>query len=43
VSLDAIDAIHKEKVLIGQTYLPISDTYRRAFKEFIDKNQLGEM
>ncbi len=47
VSFDAIEAIDKEKVQIvpityqtgtpAKTFLPISDTYRKAFKEFIDK------
>jgi two-component system, LytTR family, response regulator len=40
VSLDWIDVIHKEKVQIGKAFLPISDTYRKAFKEFIDKNNI---
>jgi len=38
VALEWIDAIFKEKVQIGSTLLPISDTYRKAFKAFIDKN-----
>lgn len=47
VSFDAIEAIDKEKVQIvpinyqtgtpAKTFLPISDTYRKAFKEFIEK------
>lgn len=47
VSFDAIEAIDKEKVQIvpityqtgtpAKNFLPISDTYRKAFKEFIDK------
>ncbi|MCC6412562.1 MAG: response regulator transcription factor [Saprospiraceae bacterium] len=37
VGLDWIDSIHKEKVQIGKTLLPISDTYRKAFKDFIEK------
>ncbi|WP_026994327.1 LytR/AlgR family response regulator transcription factor [Flectobacillus major] len=41
VSLEAIDSIHKEKVQIGQAYLPISDTYRRSFREFIERNHIG--
>jgi two-component system, LytTR family, response regulator len=40
VSLEWIDVIHKEKVQIGKAFLPISDTYRKAFKEFIDKNNI---
>ncbi|MBL7815659.1 MAG: response regulator transcription factor [Saprospiraceae bacterium] len=40
VSLEAIDVIHKEKVQIGDVYLPISDTYRKAFREFIERNNI---
>jgi two-component system, LytTR family, response regulator len=40
VSLAWIDSIHKERVQIGKTLLPISDTYRKAFKDFIDKNNI---
>ncbi len=46
VSFDAIEAIDKEKVQIipityqtgtpAKNFLPISDTYRKAFKEFIE-------
>jgi two-component system, LytTR family, response regulator len=40
VALDAIDVIHKERVQIGNVFIPISDTYRKAFKEFVDRNQI---
>ena len=40
VALAWIDSIHKERVEIGKTLLPISDTYRKAFKDFIDKNNI---
>jgi len=40
VALGAIDVIHKNDVQVGKTVLPISDTYRRAFREFIEKNHL---
>jgi DNA-binding LytR/AlgR family response regulator len=40
VALDAIDVIHKERVQIGSAFIPISDTYRKAFKEFVDRNQI---
>lgn len=40
VSLEAIDVIHKERVQIGNTFLPISDTYRKTFKEFIERNNI---
>ena len=40
VSLEAIDVIHKERVQIGTTFLPISDTYRNSFKAFIERNNI---
>lgn len=40
VSLEAIDIVHKERVQIGNAFLPISDTYRKAFKEFIERNNI---
>lgn len=40
VALKAIDAIHKGEIQIGQSLIPISDTYRKAFKDFIDRNQI---
>ncbi|WP_247234057.1 LytTR family DNA-binding domain-containing protein [Telluribacter sp. SYSU D00476] len=42
VALEAIESIDREKVQIGAVYLPISDTYRKAFREFIERNQIGE-
>ncbi|GAB3167674.1 LytR/AlgR family response regulator transcription factor [Telluribacter humicola] len=42
VALEAIESIDREKVQIGTLYLPISDTYRKAFREFIERNQIGE-
>jgi DNA-binding LytR/AlgR family response regulator len=40
IALKAIDTIHKGEVQIGAAFIPISDSYRKAFKEFIDKNQM---
>ena len=40
IALNAIDAIDKDKVQIGTAFLPISDSYRKAFKELIEKNQI---
>ncbi len=39
VAIKAIDSIQKGEVLIGQTRLPVSDSYKKAFKERIDLNQ----
>lgn len=41
IAFDAIDAIDKEKVQIGKNFIPISDTYRKAFKDFIEKKQVS--
>lgn len=38
VALEWIEAIQREKVQIGKAFLPISDTYRKAFKDFIERN-----
>jgi DNA-binding LytR/AlgR family response regulator len=40
IALQAIDTIHKDKVQIGSAFLPISDSYRKSFKEFIEKNHI---
>jgi DNA-binding LytR/AlgR family response regulator len=40
VALAAIEAIDKDQVQIGDVFLPISDTYRKAFRELIGRNQL---
>jgi two-component system, LytTR family, response regulator len=40
VSVESIDAIHKDKVQIGKTFLPISDSYKKQFKEFIDRRHI---
>ncbi len=41
VALDAIDVVMKDKVQIGAQFIPIGDTYRKNFKEFIDGKHLG--
>jgi DNA-binding LytR/AlgR family response regulator len=44
VSLEGIDTVHKDKVQVGKVFLPISETYRKPFKDFIDRNHLqGEV
>jgi two-component system, LytTR family, response regulator len=40
ISLNAIDTIHKGEVQIGNAMIPISDSYKKAFKDFIEKNQM---
>lgn len=39
VSFESIDTIDKEKIQIGKVWIPISDTYRKSFKEFLEKHQ----
>lgn len=40
VALKAIDVIHRTEVQIGTTIIPVSESYRKAFKQFIDRNQI---
>lgn len=40
VALEAIDVIQKSEVSIGSVSLPIGDTYRKTFKDFIDKKHI---
>lgn len=40
VSFNAIHTIHKNEVQIGSAKIPISDSYKKSFKEWVDKNQL---
>jgi DNA-binding LytR/AlgR family response regulator len=40
ISIKAVDAIHKGEVQIGTHLIPISDSYRKAFREFVEKNQM---
>jgi two-component system, LytTR family, response regulator len=42
VGLEWIEAIQRDKVQIGKVFLPISDTYRKAFKDFIDGVRKGD-
>jgi len=40
ISLKAIDTIHKGEVHIGAHVIPISESYKKTFKEFIERNQI---
>jgi DNA-binding LytR/AlgR family response regulator len=43
ISLKWIQAIHKDYVEINKTSIPIGETYRKAFREFIDQQKfLGD-
>jgi two-component system, LytTR family, response regulator len=39
VAFEWIEVIHREQVQIGKAMLPVSDTYRKAFREFIEQRQ----
>lgn len=41
VNCPAIEIVEKDRILIGKNYIPISDTYKKAFKDYLDRNQLG--
>jgi len=40
VSLREITSIHKNEVEIGAAFLPVGETYKKAFKEAIEKRQV---
>jgi len=40
VSLRAITSVHKNEVEIGNAFLPVGETYRKSFKEAIEKRQV---
>jgi DNA-binding LytR/AlgR family response regulator len=40
IRLDAIDAVHKNEVQVGKAMLPISDSYRKAFREFVARRHV---
>lgn len=41
VAIQAIDAVHKGEVRIADAHIPISESYRKAFREFIESRQMG--
>ena len=41
VALNAIDVIYKNEVQVGKALLPVSDSYKKAFREFVEKNHLS--
>lgn len=42
VSIDWIDIIEREKILIGDQFIPVSDTYRKAFRAFIEGHEFKQ-
>lgn len=41
VAIEWIDVIHRDRLEIGDQQLPISDTYRKSFKSFVDHRSMG--
>lgn len=41
ISLQAIEAVHKGEVKIGNALLPVSESYKKAFKDFVESRQMG--
>ena len=41
VAVSAINVIYKNEVQVGKAMLPISDSYKKAFKEFVEKKHLS--
>lgn len=41
VGVHAIDAVHKGEVKVGQALLPVSESYRKMLRDFIERNQIG--
>ena len=40
VSLKSIEVVHKGDVQVGGNLLPIGETFKKSFREFIEKNQM---
>jgi two-component system, LytTR family, response regulator len=40
VAIEAIDVVHKGEVQIGDKFLPVGETYRKSFKDAIDRKQM---
>jgi DNA-binding LytR/AlgR family response regulator len=41
IAFSAIEEIEKDRLVINKSTIPISDTYKKAFREMIDKRQIG--
>lgn len=41
IAFSAIEEIEKDRLVINKTTIPISDTYKKAFREIVDKRQIG--
>jgi two-component system, LytTR family, response regulator len=41
IALHAIDSVQKGEVKIGNTLIPISESYKKAFKDYVESRQMG--
>ncbi len=41
IALSAITEIEKDRLIINKTTIPISETYKKAFRELVEKRQIG--
>lgn len=41
IAFSAIEEIEKDRLVINKSTIPISDTYKKAFREIVDKRQIG--
>ena len=41
IAFEAINEIEKDRVIIGKSTIPVSDTYKKAFRDLIDSKQIG--
>ena len=40
IAFKAINSIERDRVTIGKNLIPVSDSYKKAFKDFIEKKQI---
>ncbi|MBK9510880.1 MAG: response regulator transcription factor [Cytophagaceae bacterium] len=40
IAFNAINSIERDRVTIGKNLIPVSDSYKKAFKDFIEKKQI---
>ena len=40
VALHAVDVVHKNNVQVQGAQLPIGETYKKSFRDFIEKNKM---
>lgn len=41
VNKDKITVIDRNRIVFGKVYIPISDTYKKEFQEYLDKRSIG--